>query len=306
MEHIEWLKARKNGIGGSDVSAICGLNKYKSPIGVYLEKVEREVQGQEQSEAAYWGNRLEEIVAKEFTKRTGKKVRSRNVILQHKDYPWMLANLDRVVVGERAILECKTANSFLAKEWDGEEVPAAYILQVQHYLAVTGYKTAYIACLIGGQKFIHKTIERDNEIIEYLIEMEKEFWVNHVEKREPPKIDGSEASSKVISMLYPEAKSDEEIVLDKDISKLINKRIELKEQEEHIKEKINEIDNQIKSSMGEHSKAIAGDFRVTWSNSITSRFDSKSFKENCPNLYKQYLKQGSTRRLFINKVKEAK
>ena len=306
MSHNEWLEARRSGIGGSDVSAICGLNKYKSPIGIYLDKIGAQEKKEEQSEAAYWGNTLEELVAREFTKRTGKKVRNRNAMLQHEEYPWMLANLDRVVVGENAILECKTTSAYLSQEWEGEEIPAAYILQVQHYLAVTGYKKAYIACLIGGQKFVYKEIEKDQEIIDYLIKLEKDFWLNHVEKKIPPPVDGSEASSEVLSLMYPKATIDETINLDEDVQNLINKREDLKIKESEIKESINEIDNRIKNLMGEHSAAIAGEYKITWSNSTTSRFDTKTFKEKCPDLYKQYLKETSSRRFSIKKMKEAK
>ncbi|MEG2811728.1 MAG: YqaJ viral recombinase family protein [Clostridium sp.] len=306
MAHDEWLEARRYGIGGSDVSGICGLNNYKSPLNIYLDKVGEHIGEHEQSEAAYWGNTLEEVVAREFTKRTGKKVRNRNVILQHKDYPWMLANLDRVVVGENAILECKTASAYLLKDWDGEEIPDAYILQVQHYLAVTGYEKAYIACLVGGQKFIYKEVEKDQEIIDYLINIEKDFWLNHVEKKVPPPVDGSKASSEVLNIMYPKATVEEVINLDTEIQGLLKHREELKTKESEIEESINKIDNRIKNLMGEHATAVAGEFKITWSNVTSKRVDSKKLKEKCPDIYKQYLKEISSRKFQIKKMKEAK
>lgn len=306
MAYDEWLETRRYGIGGSDVSGICGLNNYKSPLNIYLDKVGEHVGEHEQSEAAYWGNTLEEVVAREFTKRTGKKVRNRNAILQHKDYPWMLANLDRVVVGENAILECKTASAYLLKDWDGEEIPDAYILQVQHYLAVTGYEKAYIACLVGGQKFIYKEVEKDQEIIDYLINIEKDFWLNHVEKRVPPPVDGSKASSEVLNIMYPKAIVEEVINLDIEVQDLIKHREELKTKESELEESINEIDNRIKNLMGEHATAVVGEFKITWSNVTSKRVDSKKLKEKCPDIYKQYLKEISSRKFQIKKIKEAK
>ena len=106
--------------------------------------------------SAYFGNVLEEVVAQEFAKRTGLKVQRRNAILQHPAYPWMLANVDRLIVGERIGLECKTASEYLKKEWEGEEIPVTYLLQCQHYMAVTGYEAWWIAVLIGGNKFVYK------------------------------------------------------------------------------------------------------------------------------------------------------
>ena len=112
MDKLEWLKERQKGIGGSDVGAIMGVNKWKSAFEIYLDKPEEITEEKESSEAAHFGTILEDIVAKEFTLRTGKKVRKDNRHLVHKNYPFMVANIDRRIVGENAILECKTANSF--------------------------------------------------------------------------------------------------------------------------------------------------------------------------------------------------
>lgn len=228
------------------------------------------------------------------------------MIFKHKEFLWILANLDRVVVGERAILECKTASAYLSDEWNGEEIPEAYILQVQHYLAVTGYDRAYLACLVGGQKFVHKSIERDEEVIKAIIDIEKDFWINHVEKRIPPPVDGSEATKNALKQLYDKAVIDEPISLDEEIQDLIRKREDLKKEESQTKENIQEIDNKIKSLMGKHSKAIAGEYKISWSNSSRKSFDTETFKEKCPDLYKQYLRETSSRRFSIKKMKEVK
>jgi putative phage-type endonuclease len=154
----EWLVWRNRGIGGSDVGAIVGLNKWKSALDIYLDKTGRGKEYQE-NESAYWGNTLEEVVAREFEKRTGKKLKRRNAILQHPEYTFMLANVDRLLIGEKAGFEAKTVSAYGAEEWEGEEIPESYVLQCMHYMIVTGLKKWYIACLIGGQKFVYKEIE---------------------------------------------------------------------------------------------------------------------------------------------------
>ena len=155
MDRKAWLEARKQGLGGSDVATIAGLSKWKSQVQVFLEKTQAIEQEDVQSEAAYFGNVLEEVVAQEFAKRTGLKVQRRNAILQHPAYPWMLANVDRLIVGERIGLECKTASEYLKKSGRAKK----YLLltfQCQHYMAVTGYEAWWIAVLIGGNKFVYK------------------------------------------------------------------------------------------------------------------------------------------------------
>ena len=188
MTHDEWLLDRRKGIGGSDVATILGLNKWKSPYQLWLEKTGQIDLEHTESEPAYWGNVLEEIVAKEFQERTGKKVRRRNQVFEHPLHPFLRANIDRDVVGENAILECKTANAFLGKEWEGEEVPLSYLCQVQHYMNVLNKKYCYIAVLIGGQKFIWKRVDRDQELIDMITERLVEFWETNVLDGQEPVI----------------------------------------------------------------------------------------------------------------------
>src|SRR5690606_12206216 len=107
---------------------------------------------------------LEDYVAKRFVEATGMKVRRINAILQHSEYPFMLANVDRLIVGKKEGLECKVTNSYAKKEWE-DEIPIYYEIQCHHYMAVTGYKAWWIACLIGNERFVYKRIERDEEVI---------------------------------------------------------------------------------------------------------------------------------------------
>jgi len=223
MTREEWLEARRKGIGGSDAAAVCGLNPYKSPLEVYLEKI-GEIDPPEDNEAMYWGRKLEDIVAQEFSERTGLKVRRVNSILQHKEVPFMLANLDRVIVGNDegpGVLECKTSSAFKLKDW--EEVPLMYQLQVYHYLAVTGYKYAYLAVLIGGRIFKTFRLDRDEEIIANLIKIESDFWHNHVLAGVMPEPDGNKTSTELLSKLYPESNA-QTIVLEDDETKALLKQ----------------------------------------------------------------------------------
>lgn len=299
LSREEWLRARMAGIGGSDVSAIAGLNKYKSPMGVYLDKIGESPIEDITSEAAYFGNILEDVVAQEFTKRTGMKVRNRFAILQHPNHPYMLANVDRMIVGKKEGLECKTASEYLKGEWEGDEVPTPYLLQIQHYMAVTGYDAWWIAVLLGGNKFIFKRIERDEEIIEYLIKLEGDFWANHVIKRNPPEFDGSEASSRLLQALYPQAEPKSEIQLDKTVETLIEARDAYIEDITALETKKKEIENQIKAQMGENEIGHVGSRTVKWSNVTSNRIDTKTLKAEKPEIYQQYTKPSVSRRFAI-------
>ena len=108
----EWLNIRALGIGSSDAAASVGLSPYKSQLSLWLEKTKRKAAVDlSDKESVIWGTVLEPVLAKVYAARTGRRVRRVNAVLQHPDYPFMLANLDREVVGKAdcGILEIKTA-----------------------------------------------------------------------------------------------------------------------------------------------------------------------------------------------------
>lgn len=300
MDRTEWLKQRQAGLGGSDASVVLGFNKWKSPFQLYLEKTGEHVE-EINNEFIYWGNVLEDIVAKEFEVRTGKKVRRLNKLLQHKDHPFMLANLDRVVVGEKAILECKTTSQYNKEAWEGDDIPAAYICQVQHYLAVTGYGKAYIAVLIGGNSFVWKEIERDEEFIEILIQREQAFWENHVIADVPPAIDGSPSASELLQKLYPQDDGSA-IMLDEQSHVLIEAIEKLKADKKSTDELLKTYENQLKMSLEEASEGHSERFKVTYKAQTANRLDTTRLKTEMPDVYEKFIKTSTSRVLRIKQL----
>lgn len=288
MSHSEWLLDRRKGLGGSDIATVLGLNKYRSPYQLWLDKTGQvDIKEDEQSEPAYWGNVLEEVVAKEFQERTDKKVMRRNQVFEHPLHPFLRANIDRWVVGENAILECKTASSFLAKEWEGEEIPLGYICQVQHYMNVLNCDKAYIAVLIGGQKFVWKELKRDQELIDMITERCVEFWEENVIKGIEPPIDGSKAATDFLNEHYSE-EGTQETTLPSEFDELIEYRKQLKADGDLIKEKIDEVDNKIKSEMGKRDAVIGitSNFVISWKSFSTNRLNKKLLAEKYPDAAK--------------------
>lgn len=197
-DHAKWLETRNAGIGGSDASVIMGLNPYKSPYQLWLEKTgQAEAPDLSGNQYIYWGHKNEGNIADWFMEDTGKKVRKLGT-LRSRAHPFMLANVDRAVMGEEAGLEIKTAGVNQAKKWKGDEIPDSYYCQCLHYLTVTGADRWYIAVLIGGNEAIRKTVERNDEDIKALIEAERDFW-DHVVTRTPPPVDGSASCAAALS-----------------------------------------------------------------------------------------------------------
>lgn len=297
MDRSEWLKWRKKGIGGSDAAAIAGLNPWKSPIAVYLDKI-GETEPIEDNERMRIGRDLEDYVAKRFVEATGMKVRRRNAILQHSEYPFILANVDRLIVGKKEGLECKVTNSYAKKEWE-DEIPIYYEIQCHHYMAVTGYKAWWIACLIGNEKFVYKRIERDEEVIKNLIKIERDFWENYVIPRQMPAPDGSDAATEIIKKMYPNSNPEQVIKLPKSYESKLQRLDEIKELISKLDKEKKQLEQEIQVKMGENEIAIIGDRRVTWKTIHSNRFDSKRFKQDYPDLYKKYTNETSYRKFQI-------
>ena len=272
MSRDEWLIMRKQGIGSSDAATAVGLNPYQSPLELWMIKTGREenlpkIDPNDESHPTYWGNILEPIVAAHYTKHTGLKVRKTNAILQHpdEDKAWMLANIDYSIVGSKdvQILECKTAGEFGSRLWrDG---PPEYVqVQVQHQLAVTGRHAADVCVLLHGQKIEIHRIERDEEVIVRLIELERRFW-DYVMTDTPPPADGSDSAGKALQALYPFDGGEtldlsEEPAFIEAFADLVSVRAEIearKELEAQLKQRIQE-------RMGEASYARFATGEVSW------------------------------------------
>lgn len=293
-----WLKLRTMGIGGSDAGTIVGDNPWKSPYALWLEKtgqlVPEDISG---TDPVYWGTTLEDIVAREFTKRTGKRVR-RCGTMQSNDVPWMLANVDRLVIGEKAGLECKTTNAFNIKAWQDDGLPNAYYWQCQHYMMVTGLPAWYIAVLIGGQHYDYKCISRNDDDIDYLAQKEEEFW-NMVQTMTPPPIDGSRSTTEAIQDQYPGGQT-EPVELPQEAADALALIDNAKAERKRLDDVITTQENVIKCLMGDDEIATIGDRKVTWKNQkgrIT--VDTKKLKKEFPDVYEACMKQGKPTRRFL-------
>src|SRR5690625_4305874 len=300
MSREEWLRERKKGIGGSDASAILGFNPWKSAFELYIDKTSDHVE-EIDNEAIHWGNVLEDVVAEEFTRRTGKKVRRRNQTFIHKEHDFMIANIDRDVVGERALLECKTTNAFNTEAWEDEQIPPAYMCQLQHYMAVLDYEKAYIAVLIGGQKFIWKEIDRDDEFIELMIEHEKDFCEINVLKEVPPEIDGSKSASELMKQMYPEDNG-ETITLNDDAEMLIEAIESIKAEVKEKQSLQKEYENKLKLMIGEAEKGVTPRYEVIHRTIMSNRLDARKLRQELPDIAEKYTNQSSYRRMTIKEV----
>ncbi|MCU6603789.1 YqaJ viral recombinase family protein [Peribacillus frigoritolerans] len=307
MTRQQWLEARQNGIGGSDASAIAGLSKWSNPIKVYSEKVDLILEKNEEEENHFmkWGNKLEHIIRENFKEDHPQyKVQKSNFMWQHPIHKFMIANVDGLIYDKEkgwGVLEIKNVSQYTSKEWNGETIPEHYLIQFQHYLAVLGLDWGHFAILIGGNEDKTWYVERDDELIDSLIQIEKAFWENHVVPEIPPEFDGSDASKTILNMLYPPEKAiDETIDLPETAGELIEQFHSAQEQEKVAKDLKDEAANKLKSFLGERTKGFYHDKKVVWSKTTSTKFDKKALAKNHPEIYEKYISKTEGRRFSIS------
>jgi putative phage-type endonuclease len=305
MSRDAWLDVREGGIGSSDAAAAVGLNPYCSALELFLIKTGQDaeldkVDPNDDTSPMFWGTLLEPMVAAAYTKRTGNKVRRINAVLQHPKHSWMLANIDREVIGadDVQILECKTAGMNGAKLWrDG--VPEYVQLQVQHQLAVTGKQAADVASLICGQELRVYRIQRDDELIERLIEREAEFW-HRVETRQAPEPDGSDSAGQALRALYPrDTGTTLDFSGDLEKAKLFSHLLDAREALTKAETSEAELKQLVQQAMGDATKAIFDAGEVTWKRSADgTAVDTAKLLKDRPEWLSSYLVTRSGSRRF--------
>lgn len=300
MTREEWLQLRRKGIGGSDASVIMGKNPYRSILQLWEEKTGKLPVTDDGNEYTYWGNVMEPIIRKEFMNRTGLKVRQKHAMIFHKDYPYLFADVDGIVTderGEKCIFEAKTASQYKAEQWE-DGVPEEYILQVQHYLEVCGMDKAYIAALIGGNKFIFHTIYRDDELIRNLISREKEFWEGCVLTGTEPVMDDSDATRDYLNQKYSDP-IEGSIQLQEDMKSVLAEYQDVDCKIKELEKQKTGFANQIKAAMGEYETGEVDGTVVSWKKISRESLDSKRLRKEQPEVFAEYTSVSSYRKLSI-------
>ena len=297
MSHDDWLKHRQNSIGGSDAASIIGMNTYSSPYTVWADKL-GQLPPKEDNEAMRLGRDLEDYVAKRFTEVTGKKVRRENNIIINPKYPFAHANVDRVIIGEDAGLECKTTSVLNLKKFKNGEFPDNYYVQCVHYMMVTGAKKWYLAVLVLGQGFYWFEIERDEEEIKALAQSEETFW-KLVESKTPPEADGSKATTETLTTIYAESNDYSVDLFAYD--SILKQYLSVGKQIKELKGIQDELANQVKAYMRDAGKGESANHKVTWSSAARSTFDTKAFLADHPGAdLSKYYKQSSYRTFKVS------
>ena len=294
----KWLELRSKYIGGADAASVCGLNEYQSPYALWAEKTGK-VPPFEGNLRTRIGTELEPIIAKLFEEETGKKVQNCNFSLINSDYPWAIADIDRMVIGEDAILEIKSTSALNLKHYRDGDYPARFYVQCQHYLAVTGKQTAYLAVLIGNGDFRWFTIERNDDEIVALMETEKQFHEWMVTGEEPP---ANPVDVESIELVHPVSNGTSIELFGQ--QNIMRDYLELKSRISELEKEADGIAAVLKQDMGDAEKGTDGQYVCTWANRTRTTFDKKAFQKDNPNIDLSKWEKTSNYRAFSIKKLE--
>lgn len=206
----QWLAERRKSIGASEVPTVLGLNPWDTPLQLALRK-RGEIPDKEETEAMRMGHKLEPVVAELYAKETCRVVKDlgKYVIQRNPEHPFLHATLDREVLNlykssmDSALpgdLQIKTVGAHMAHHWD-EAVPLYVQAQVQAEMAAAELSWGSVAALIGGQRFVWKDIERNDEFIIYMVAKVEVFWTM-IQKGDLP--EAGAADNQAMRLLYPQ------------------------------------------------------------------------------------------------------
>lgn len=302
----EWLEHRRSGIGGSDVAAIIGMSKWKTPLQVYQDKRGEGV-AQPDNDAMRWGRYLEPVVRQAYADETGREVRMLPDMQRHPQHEFMIANLDGFIAASdqqrtrvARIFEAKTSRT--ANGWGEpgtDQIPQPYMVQVQHYMEVTGFCVADVAVLIGGSDFRIYEVPADRELQEMLIEAEAEFWTR-VQRGEPPEpVSVADAIAR-----WGRSSRADLVMADADVLQALETVRTARADIAAAEAREESAKAVVLRALGERDTLVdaAGNTLCTWrASAAPQRFDTAAFRAAHPDLAEQFTRAGEPTRRFMLK-----
>lgn len=288
LSREEWLVLRQKVVGGSDISAITGSNRYKSVVDLFIDKTAPTPIDIEDNLRLFLGREVEPIVAKLYEMESGNTVVNDYKMRLHQDYDFIGANVDRVIQSGEGpgILECKTADPFAVKNWT-DEVPLMYYEQLQWYLGIFGYEWGAIAVLEGFNDFNYHSYPFDKDYFEFMVNEAVKFWVNHVETGIAPEPRDGDDVVKLYKRSKPKA-----LEADDDLVNKINVLSSFKKDIKKLEETATEIEDEIKKEMKDCDsvKDVDGNVILTWKSSEKRIVDFSKLRKQAPMQLLKYAK----------------
>lgn len=251
LDRPSWLAARNRIIGASESPSICGVG-YESAYSVWARKCGLVTAEETESELLEAGNVLQPAIIELARRRTGLDIIGEDhTIRLSDDVPYIGCTLDAYYLEDSQVIpvECKNIGLYNASEWRDDLPPVRVNVQAQHQMFVTKAPKALVLGLIGGNRLVVKEVQRDEAFLGVLLLVLEKFW-SHVERQEPPEVDGSNSTAETLSKLYGREVEGEEVDLPEEAAVWDRERLEAHEAEKTAKARKQAAENAIKAAIG--------------------------------------------------------
>ena len=291
---------RRTYLGSHDTSAIAGDNPWSSPIQIYMNKLGL-VEDNKPNEAMLWGLRTQAINLAEFAERMGVDLEGERFI-RHKKLKWFGGTPDATIKGKKEGVDAKLTRYLNPREWGEEmtdQVPRHILWQCHHFLTLMNYNVWYVSVLFGGQEQRVYRVERDWELSDIIIEMDGDFWREHVEKQNPPEIDASPSAKAYLDRTYKDHGDEIRLATDDELG-LLNELRKIKERAKTTNELVSFYENRLREAIGDDLGLAHGSIgTVTWKEQKGRKgLDKKALQEDLPEIAEKYTKEGKPHRVL--------
>lgn len=323
QQHAKWHIARRHGLTGSQIAAVLGASKWETPFTIWAYQTGRNNADDQVKAAFEWGHRLEPVIAQKYMDDFGVQVAEYPTI-QSPEYPFLVGSVDRIVLDKNGkpvkVLEIKTSSfnrdsgekdddGTSLKQWgkgnvynaqgqlieQDSQVPKQYLLQVMHYMILTGLKQADIAVLLNTNDYRVFTIDYDEELAAEMIKAADEFWCHHVLDDVMPMLKESDAKT-ITPTKGATVQATDKVV------KAIQVYNELKQSIDNLTKRQQEVRDFITGFIGTNEALIDADENtIATYNQCKGKvgFNSKQFKLDYPEIYAKYVTAGAPYRRLV-------
>lgn len=280
-------------IGGSDVAAILGLDRYRTTYEVWEEK-KRGIKSFEGNNVTEWGKILEPVIIDYFIKRNMVAVTDNNVRYISNEYDFLGCHPDGIaeIKGERWLIEVKTVSSNAYKHWQNE-LPLEYYCQVQHNMFVTGLKKCkFVYLVLDDRSYNEIDVNFDSEYYDLVKAHLVKWWQNYIV--------GDDTPIKAVSDYEKENPNQSIAEADDEAVEIYGQLVDIKSKIKAFEETKEELEDKLKLKIGSSTELMHGlNTLATWRPSTSVKVDTKKLKEELPETFLKYAKETTSRRFLI-------
>lgn len=313
----DWLELRTKGIGGSDIGAILGINKYTTPLDIYRQKVEGYRPDMSDNVYIKKGKDLEDLiltnyVAPYFMRQFNMNVCKPDFMMINEDFPWIRANVDGIAynrhfMNKPMIIEIKWVSEYAEENWRGSEycgVPPSYYAQVQLYMAVTGCEEAYVCALFDKSWNVeYFKVPRDDTFIANLIKVSNKFYHVHMCTKIPPLAEYSrdkEASVDIIKDNVAPTIASEAMTV------LANQYLDVNDKLKQLEAVKSKISNKLFEGYQQGFYPDNPSIKFNMSTVTSKRFNANKFKVDHEDMYEEYCEESSYSKMNVKDTSKKK